>query len=397
MSPWTATTIAAIWGQLDRELDSAIQLRHALHQEADGSGNEQRTAQRLVDAIGVGDGLEVRGARLIRIGGTGPTVALRTELDALPLSEATGSPWASTTDHMHACGHDVHMAALVACVRALEAVGPVLPTLAVLQPREESIPSGASDLVAANAFNGEDVRAMIGVHVQPRIRGGSFSALPGAVNASADDFTTTFHAHGGHAGYPHTTGDPVVAAGAFITALQTLVSRRVDPLHPAVVSIGSVHAGDVPNVIPQVARLAGTLRAFDAGDRAMLQSEIARLADSVAQIHHCTAQTEVREGEPPLINDPALTRLVDSWITDTTSLAAVDLRSCGADDFAYYGNLFPSTMVFYGVGDASPHSPGLHHPQFLPSDDDIGGVARCQMAGYLAACELVLGSVKEAS
>ncbi len=395
VAEWTRATADALWAALDLEIPEAIELRHALHREPDGSGDESRTAQRVAAAIGAGPGTEVRGARLIRIGGEGPTVGLRAELDALPMRDDTGAQWASTNAFTHACGHDVHMAALAACIRAISAVGPVLPVLAVLQPREEAIPSGAADLVDAQAFAGEDVRAIVGVHVQPRIPGGTYSALPGAVNASADEFDIRISAFGGHAGYPHVTGDPVVATAYLITALQTLVSRRIDPLHPATLTIGSVHAGEAPNVIPDSAFISGTLRAFDEADRQLLQQEVARMADSIAALHRCTAETQVRIGEPPLINDPSLTRLVDSWIDDTGTLGSVELRSCGADDFAYYGSLFPSTMVFYGIGDATPDSPGLHHPRFLPSDDDVAGVARCQLAGYLAACEMVLGPLKE--
>jgi len=395
VAEWTRATADALWAALDRELPTAIELRHALHREPDGSGDESRTAQRVAAAIGAGPGTETCGARLIRIGGEGPTVGLRAELDALPMRDDTGVPWSSINAYTHACGHDVHLAALTACARAISAIGPVLPLLALLQPREEAIPSGAADLVDAEAFAHHDVRAMVGVHVQPRIPGGTYSALPGAVNASADEFDIRISAFGGHAGYPHVTGDPVVATAYLITALQTLVSRRIDPLHPATLTIGSVHAGEAPNVIPDSAFISGTLRAFDEADRQLLQQEVARMADAIAAMHNCTAQTDLRVGEPPLINDPMLTRFVDSWIANTGTLGSVELRSCGADDFAYYGSLFPSTMVFYGVGDAMPDRPGLHHPRFLPSDDDVAGVARCQLAGYLAACEMVLGPIKE--
>jgi amidohydrolase len=389
--------VEALWGALDAEVPAGIALRRDLHREPDGSGDEARTSGRLAEAIGAGPGRESCGARMIRIGGDGPAVAVRAELDALPLRDATGVEWASVNGFMHACGHDVHMAGLATCARAIAAVGPVLPLLVLLQPREEVVPSGAADLVEAGALLGDDIRAMIGVHVQPRIPAGTFSALAGSVNSSADEFDVTFTAHGGHAGYPHTTGDPVLAAASLVTTLQSLVSRRIDPLHPAVVSVGSIHAGDAPNVIPDSAALSGTIRAFDADDRQMLQAEVARLADAVAAMHGCQSCTEVRVGEPPLVNHPELTGLVDAWISHAAGLRSAELRSCGADDFAYYGELFPSTMVFYGIGDALPDSPGLHHPRFLPSDDDVAGVARCQLAAYLAACELVLGPIKEQS
>ena len=209
------------------------------------------------------------------------------------------------------------------------------------------------------------------------------------MNASSDDFTITLRAHGGHAGYPHTTGDPVVAAAEVVVGLQAVVARQVDPLRPAVITIGSLRSGDAPNVIPDTATVVGTVRAFDADDRSHLLGRVRLLAAQAAERHSCQVSVEHEPGEPPLANDPALASLVDRWIGSTVGLTGVDLRSCGSDDFSYYGTACPSAMVFYGVGDGGAASPGLHHPEFAPPDSDIEGVARCLLAGYLAGCALM--------
>jgi amidohydrolase len=287
------------------------------------------------------------------------------------------------------------MAALVAVVGALRAAGAPVPLVAVLQPREEAVPSGAADMVAAAELLDQDVRAMVGVHVQPRIPERTYSAVPGAVNASSDDFVIVLSSHGGHAGYPHVSGDPVVAAASLVVALQSVVARQIDPLHPAVVTVGSIRAGEAPNVIPDRATLEGTIRAFEPTDRALLRERVRQAAEQAAALHGCTLDLALHAGEPPLVNDPALAGLAGRWIDAMTGRKGVDLRSCGSDDFSYYGTKFPSVMVFYGLGDARPESPGLHHPRFAPSDDDVGGVAECLLAGYFAACELILGPPEE--
>jgi amidohydrolase len=250
-------------------------------------------------------------------------------------------------------------------------------------------------MVDSEALLGQDVRAIVGVHVQPRIPTGTYSAMAGAVNASSDDFVVTMRSHGGHAGYPHVTGDPVVAAASLVMSLQTVVARRIDPLHPAVITVGSVHAGEAPNVIPGLAVLEGTIRAFDPADRALLRGKVRDAADQAAALHDCTVDVALHAGEPPLVNDPRLARLTSRWIESLTGRAHVELRSCGSDDFSYFASRFPGIMVFYGLGDARPESPGLHHPRFAPSDDDVAGVAECLLAGYFAGCELVAGTPEE--
>ena len=392
MSLWTNADVGRALAALEAELPAAIELRHELHSHPDLSGSEGPTTLRLLDALDATGSPDVHGGRVVRIGGDGPAIGLRAELDALPLVEQTGLPWASTNGASHACGHDVHMAALVAVVRALRSVDAPLPVVAVLQPREEAVPSGAADLVRSQALLSESVGAMIGVHVQPRLAAGTFSSMAGAVNASSDDFRIVLRAMGGHAGYPHVTGDPVLAASEVVVSVQALVSRRVSPLNPAVVTVGSIHAGHAPNVIPDVAVLEGTIRTFDSADRELLGSKLRQVVERAATVHDCSAEFVLNAGEPPLINDGPLANATERWIGSLTARVPVDLRSCGSDDFSYYGEMCPSVMVFYGLGDAELSTPGLHHPAFAPSDDEVRGIAECLLAGYFAGCELLLGA-----
>lgn len=391
MTAWTRQTIELAQTALVGELPAAVALRHELHANPDLSGVEEQTARRLLAALNVDDAPDVAGGRLVRLGGPGLAVGLRAELDALPVVERTGLEWAAMNGAGHVCGHDVHMAALVAVARALRTSGQPVPMVAVLQPREEATPSGAADLIASDELAAQQLGAMIGVHVQPRIPSGTYSCMPGVVNASSDDFTLVFSAHGGHAGYPHTSGDPVLAAAEIVVALQGVVARQIDPLHSAVVTVGAIHGGNAGNVIPDSTRVLGTVRAFDAGDRAHLLAKVRQVANQTAERHSCVLDCKIEPGEPPLANDTQLAALTGRWIESTVALTGVELRSCGSDDFAYYGSHCPSAMVFYGVGDASTSSPGLHNARFAPPDEDVAGVARTLLAGYFAGCELILG------
>jgi amidohydrolase len=282
------------------------------------------------------------------------------------------------------------MAALVAVLQAIAATGPVLPVLGILQPREETVPSGAPDLLASPAMAPTSVSHVIGAHVQPRLASGTFSATGGPINAAVDDFSIRIKATGGHAGYPHTTGDPIVAAASIITSLQGLVARGIDPTHPAVITVGSLNAGRSPNVIPSEASLTGTIRSFDSDDRAQLCARLTHLAESLSLAYGCSADVDMTTGEPILVNDQALAKEASEWIAQSTKLGEAEpLRTCGADDFAFYCEALPSLMVFVGVGE--PDGPGLHHESFAPSDEAVDAVSAILLASYFAVCSLRLG------
>jgi amidohydrolase len=385
-SSWTTDRVASLFGTLHTEAQRAAELRRAIHREPRLSGEEDHTTKLLMDALGATGDLLPEGGALVRVGEPGgPSVGLRAELDALPVTEATDVEWASTNDAMHSCGHDVHMAAAVAVARTLAAADAPLPLALILQPREETTPSGAKDVTLSEEFERHDVRGVIGAHVQPRLAAGCFSSTPGPVNAAADEFRIAVDGRPGHAAYPHLTADPVVASADLIGTLQHLISRQVDPTNPTVLTIGSISGGNSPNVVPAAVRMTGILRTFDEKDRVNLHRALDSACKAVSDVHGCDATTEVTLGCPVLENDTALATVTEAWLIEAGLQPAAPLRSCGADDFSYYCPLVPSLMVFVGVGSGAPDEPGLHHPRFLPPDETIEDVAKAMLAGYLAA------------
>jgi amidohydrolase len=384
-----ASLDTALRAALARELDEAVRLRHHLHAHPELSGSEHRTAATVAAALGAADAPAVGGTgRIVRIGPqSGPCVAIRAELDALPVAEQTGVPWASPAGAMHACGHDVHLAALAALARAARGVELPAGLLAVLQPREETSPLGAPDIVASPAFAAQQPRAVVGAHLQPQLPPGTVAAAAGTVNAAADEFEITVEGTGGHAGYPQLARDPVPVLCQVVLALQQIVSRRTDPKHAVVVSVGVLEAGRAPNVIPGTATARGSLRALDESDRTAMHTAVHEIVEHTCRAQGCRGTVTIVEGEPALVNDEALAAA--SWPRLREAGFAVDtsFRSCGADDFAYYSRSAPTLMLFVGAG--GPVS--LHHPRFLPDDGTVGQVAAVMLAGYLGALTLIAG------
>jgi len=387
--------VSELWTRWTRaiadELPAAVELRHTVHADPRGSGDEEDTARLVTAALGAGDGVRVaKTGRAVRLPGTsdGPAVALRAELDALPVLEGTGVPWASGNDLMHACGHDVHLAALVAVCRAARRVGVPRPILALLQPREETSPPGALDVVESGVLAECGVDTVIGAHVQPRITHGMVSAVPGPVNASTDEFEVTMRGQGGHAGYPHLLRDPILALSQLVVSLQQLASRRIDPVFGAVCSIGRIQGGAAANVVPNSASAFGSLRLMRAKDRDRALETLADIVHGTARAHGCTAELEISPCEPVLDNDPALASGAQQWLRHAGFAVDDKFRSFGADDFAHYcGGATRGLMMFVGLGDTAG-VPSLHDERFLPRDEAVTQVAHALVAGYLAALEV---------
>jgi amidohydrolase len=372
---------------LATELPAAVELRHQLHAEPRLSGQEETTTKLVLEAIGEGSITRVADTgALLRVGGPGPCIAVRAELDALPVSESTGVGWASVNGAMHACGHDVHLAAVSALARTVARTAAPAPLLVIFQPREETYPSGAADIVACGALDAHDPQAYLAAHVQPLAPPGTIACAPGAINASADEFTVTFRGVDGHAGYPHLTRDPVLAVSQFVVAVQHLVSRNSDPMVPSVVAVGALSAGDAANATPSAATARGTVRAMTEPQRALLHQRIREVAQGTALAHDCTVETTLTRGEPVLVNDAELAHATNRYLDRFGVARTEPIRSCGADDFAFYGDKGQRLMMFAGVGDATG---GLHGAGFLPPDAAVGQVAIALLAGYLAAAESI--------
>ena len=371
---------------LAEELPAAVELRHRIHADPRVSGDEDDTARRVVAALGDGERVAKTG-RLIEISAPhpGPAVALRAELDALPVIERTGVEWAARNGLMHACGHDVHLAALTAVCRAARRVEIPRPLFAILQPREETSPSGALDLVESGILEERGIDTVIGAHVQPRLPYGVVSAAPGPVNASTDEFEVVVHGQGGHAGYPHLLRDPVLALSQLVVSLQQVASRRIDPMHGAVCTIGRLSAGTAANVVPNTASAFGSLRLMRASDRERALEALDEVVHATARAYGCTADLRINPCEPVLVNDPALAAAARIWLERAGADVDVDFRSFGADDFAHYcGDGVRGLMLFVGLGETAG-APSLHGETFLPEDAAVGQVADALLAGYLAA------------
>ncbi|MGO9162911.1 MAG: M20 metallopeptidase family protein [Streptosporangiaceae bacterium] len=368
---------------LAEELPAAVQLRRQLHRDAELSGAEEGTAAAVAAAMGTAGSPAVAGTgRLIRIGPpAGPSIAVRAELDALPIPEQTGVPWSSASGTMHACGHDVHLAALTALARAARRARLPVALLAVLQPREETAPSGALDLAGSADLAAHQPQAIVGVHLQHQLPPGTVAAAPGIINAATDDFEITVDGMGGHAGYPHLSADPILALCQSVIALQQLVSRRIDPTHAAVVSVGTLQAGHAANVIPATAGAQGTLRTLDEHDRGLLRAALRDTVAHVCQAYGCEGTVRISSAEPALVNDDRLTAACQPLLRQAGFSVDTQFRSCGADDFSYYSGVTPAVMLFVGSGTDVT----LHHPRFLPGDETVGQVAAAMLAGYLAA------------
>ncbi len=384
--------LGALRDAVRQQLPAAVRLRRELHTRPSLSGQEEPTLDQLLDALPGGAGAERVAAgtgALLRIGGPGPAVGVRTELDALPITEATGVPWAASSGAMHACGHDVHMAALTALARALHQVGPPVPMLAVLQPREEGNPSGGLDIVTSGRLQAHQVAAMAAAHVQPLLAAGEVACAPGVVNASADEFTVTMTGRPGHAAYPHLTRDPVLALAQFVVAVQQLVSRNTDPMRPAVVTVGTLAAGDASNAIPGTAAARGTIRSVTKPHRDLMHERLREVATGIALAHGCTADAVIDRGEPVLDNDPGLAASTAGLLARLGATVTEPLRTCGADDFSFYGRVAPGLMLFVGTG-GEPGA-GLHTATFLPGDQAVADVADALLAAYLAGCAAITG------
>jgi amidohydrolase len=255
--------------------------------------------------------------------------------------------------------------------------------VALFQPSEESHPLGAEMIVERGML--PPARAVLAVHVHPELPWRSVIAPAGPVNASCDFITLTIHGIGGHAAYPHRTRDPVLALSATIVAAQQLISRRTDPLRPAVIALTCLEAGTVENIVPDIAQARGTLRALEPSDRHRLASELQDLVHGIAAAHGCRAELEVRLGEPTLVNDARLAEAVKPRLEAFGFTTDGDFRSCGSDDFSFYGSVAPTLMLFAGLDGSPGFQPrALHDAAFLPPDAAVEVVAQSYLAAYLS-------------
>jgi len=372
---------------LDAQLPGAVELRRALHADPELAHAEHRTGAAVAAELPVAAEPVAGTGLLARVGEGAAPVAVRAELDGLPIVERTGAPFSAAGTAMHACGHDVHLAALVALTRAAAALREDLPAplLAVFQPSEEAYPSGAQ-MIAEELLGATSLRAVVGAHVHPGLPWGSVALDSGAVNASCDAIEIVIDGEASHGAYPHLGRDPVLALCEAVLALGAAVGRRVDPLHPASVTIGVLEAGSAENVIPAQARARGALRAHRSEDREALRALTGEVVTGVAQAHGCRGSVTLTAGEPPLVNDAAIASRARRLLPRAGLDVAPEWRSCGSDDFSFFGAHAPLAMAFVGLAGAPGFTERpLHHPELLPPDEAVAVVARTHAVLYAAA------------
>ena len=298
-----------------------------------------------------------------------PPVLLRADMDALPIDEEPGRPYGSqVAGRMHACGHDGHMAMLLGAATILAGVRERLDRDVVLcfQPGEEGF-GGAEAMIRDGVISDHGVAEVYGLHLWSLFPVGTVQLREGPAMAANDEFVASMIGKGGHGAMPHEARDPIVAAANAIVALQSVVARSIDPIEPAVVTVGSLHAGTAPNVIPEVARMHGTLRSFDEGVREILRRRVREVLEGTAAAAGCRLDYTLSPGYPAVVNDAgAVARVRRHAALVVGEVNVVEpAPMAAAEDFAYFLRQAPGAFAFIGAGNVARGITAPHHaPQF---------------------------------
>lgn len=359
-------TLQSLYGDM-------VEWRRHLHRHPELSFKEYQTSSWIADKL-ESWGLEVtRGAAgtgvIARLQGGRPgrTVALRSDIDALPIQDEKNCEYASTVPGvMHACGHDGHTAQLLAvaryyCLHREETAG---TRVFLFQPAEEVLPGGAVGMIEARALDGVD--AIYGVHLWSPFPYGVAASRPGPLMASPDEFEVEVIGRGGHAGLPHQATDAIVAGAHIVTALQTIVARNVDPLEAAVVTVGQFSSGTARNVIAERCVLGGTVRTFTPEARNQVRERLSEVVRHVGAMHGAEVSLKYFEGYPPVVNDADETerflRVAEGLLGPEAAFRCQPMMA--GEDFSYYLRERPGCFFFVGAGREDGTSAPHHHPRF---------------------------------
>ena len=370
---------------LQASADDFVALRRDIHQHPELGYEEFRTSELVAERLASWGYTVTRG-----LGGTGVVgqlrrgdgarrLGLRADMDALPIHEATGLPWASThAGRMHACGHDGHTAMLLSAARHIAQHGRFSGTLnLIFQPAEEygKLDSGGPRMIEDGLFEKFPCDAIFGMHNMPGYPQGQLVFREGPFAASSDKVLITLRGVGGHGAAPQHTKDPVVGAASLVMALQTVVARNVDPAEPAVVSVGILHAGTANNVIPQSAYLELSVRSLSPAVRELLQQRITELAHSQAQSYGLTAEVDYQRGYPVLVNTRAETdfaRRIGVELVGADKVIAQGPALMGSEDFAFMLEKSSGTYLLVGNGNESgPNGCMVHNPGYDFNDGNV--------------------------
>ena len=382
-------TIHDLYAEAQRISPWIVEKRRALHRIPEPGFSEHKTQALIrheLEALNIpytADRTWVIGS--IQGGDAGPVVALRADIDALPVTEPEGCPFRSEHEGwMHACGHDMHTAILLAAARMLSAMQDRLTgkVLLLFQPAEETT-GGAQPMIAAGALDGTD--AIYGLHVQPYMTVGQMDTRPGCLNGSTDEVHITVRGVSGHAARPEQCVDAIVCAAQLVSLLQTVVSRSTSPLEPAALSLGSIHGGEACNVVCDCVRIDGTMRCASPALRDHLKRRIREICSGVAAACGAKVDVDISGGYDALINAPdeaaRVLRLAGELLGPENALLR-EAPSMGGEDFAYYLEKVPGAFWHLGCSASLP-APTLHSRNLVPDE-------RCLPIGAAMQCALVL-------
>lgn len=364
-------------GRIQEDFGEEISaLRRDIHREPELGFATEKTARKVLDALDglpleIQTGVAENGiVATLKGGGDGPTVGLRADMDALPILEETGLEFASETEgKMHACGHDGHTSMLAGAAHALSGMRDQLNGTVkfFFQPAEEG---GGGGRVMVEAGAADDVDAIFALHLWPGLPFGTAATKAGPIMAAADSFEIRVRGDGGHGAMPHLTADAIAISAHVVTALQTIVAREVDPVEPAVLTVGEIGAGSAFNIIPETARLAGTVRTLDPGLRKRMPERMEQLARGVAGGMRGDVDLDYNFSYPVTMNDKAAADLALGVIGDLfgeDNALELPNPSMGGEDFAFFLEKLPGAFIWLGIGEEAS---GLHTPTFA-FDEDI--------------------------
>ncbi len=362
-----------------------VEIRRDIHSHPELSGMEQRTS-RLVAEVLRECGIEVREGvggygvvGILRGRRPGGVVGLRADMDALPMEDIKETPYASRVKGvMHACGHDVHTAALLGVAMVLSSLRDrVSGTVKfIFQPSEESGPGGARPMIDDGALEEPTPQIMVAMHCYPELEAGKIGCKDGVMTASSDRFTITIKGRSGHASRPHKTVDAILVASMTISAIQHIVSRRTDPLHHAVISVGTINGGTAPNIIADRVKMRGTVRTLDMDVRQKIPHYIEMILKGITTATDAAYDFHYEFGSPSVMNNPQVTDLAREAIKEALGeVALVELEEpqMGSEDFACFAERIPAT--FLRLGTSNPRKgieSSLHTPDFDVDEDSIG-------------------------
>ncbi len=353
-----------------------IELRRDIHAHPELSWHEERTTQLVADRLSLA-GVSVRqlpkGGLLAEIGTSGPFVALRADLDALPVDDRTDDPWASKVDGVaHACGHDVHTVALLGAGLALAERDLPGRVRLMFQPAEEVMPGGALEVIAAGALDG--VTHAFGLHCDPSIDVGTIGLRDGPLTGASDSLTIRLSGRGGHTSRPHLTQDLTFALGSLVIQLPAALSRRLDPRAGASVVWGMVRSGSATNVIPSAGELAGTVRMLDAVAWADAEGLIRELIEQIVAPYGVHADVTYLRGVPPVVNEVVSTRLLGEAAAAVVGADGVlsTSQSLGGEDFAWYLDTVPGAMARLGTRTPGGPTYDLHQGDLRVDERAVG-------------------------